>query len=227
MTRGPSSRTPRADETPLPPVASADARMREVWCTWLGKLATDAEAALSASLAYRELDAASRERWLSALEQDVERIDVPRVAVYAPLLAVESDPTRRMRIVDAIGPGDAAATPRSATRALRGAGRDGTQVAAVVSPLYLDFVQVLACGFTAARGFLWVKHDPIVGRDSAPKDGDRVEGVAIESTPLAPLVDELAVAVLSHRRNGGELPEALRIFADLFSPHIDGSLRES
>ena len=219
-------RSARADETPLPPVASADARMREVWCAWLGKLATDAEAALSAAMAYRELEAPGRDRWLAALEQDVDRVDVPRIAVYAPLLAVESDAARRKQILDAIGPGDAAASPRAPTRGLLGTADDGTQVAAVVCPLYLDFVQVLACGFSTNRGFLWVKHDPIVEHMSAPRDGDRIEGVAIEATPLRPLVDDLAVAVLAHQRGGRPLPEALRLFAHLFGPAEEAAWAE-
>ena len=37
------------------------------------------------------------------------------------------------------------------------------------------------------------------------------------------LIDELSHAVLSQRRSGRELPEALRVFADLFGPNIEGS----
>jgi len=73
------------------------------WCEWLDALATDAEAALAAAMAYKALDANARDLWLSALEHDAERVTVPRVALYAPLLAVEAEPSRRARITAAIG----------------------------------------------------------------------------------------------------------------------------
>ena len=192
--------------------------MLDAWCEWLGALATDAEAALAAAIAYRELDAPSRDRWLAALDQDAARLAVPRIAVYAPLLAVESDPARRARIAEAIGPDDASATPRSEPRALIGLDSRGARVALLISPLYLDFVQVLACGYRTASGFEWVRHDPIVSARRAPRHGDVVEGVTVERSPLKPLIDDLAHAVLAHRRGGRELPEALRVFADLFGP---------
>src|SRR5262249_47022382 len=79
-----------------------DTRVVDAWCAWLGSFATDAEAALAAAIAYRELDGPARDRWLDALAQDSERLRVPLIAVYAPLLAVESDPVRRARITDAM-----------------------------------------------------------------------------------------------------------------------------
>ena len=82
----------RADEPALPSAASAgvDARVIDVWCEWLGALATDAEAALAAAMAYKELDDAARDRWLSALEQDAPRL----AAVESP---TRSGPPRRKR----------------------------------------------------------------------------------------------------------------------------------
>lgn len=214
------------DQTPLPLAASSglDVRVVDAWVTWLGALATDAEAALAAAMAYKELDGAARDRWLSALEHDAERANVPRIAVYAPLLAVESDPERRARITEAIGPADVAATPRVAASALCGLAAGDQRVAAIVTPLYLDFVQVLACGYSAGRGFDWVKHDPIVDRRDAPRPGDSLGGALMESTPLKPLVDQLAHAVLAHKRSGRVLPEALKVFADLFGPGPGGSM---
>ena len=100
-----------AGSTPLPDVPrGTDTRVLDAWCEWLGALATDAEAALAAAIAYRELDAQGRVSWLNALEQDAVRLKVPRIAVYAPLLAVESDPERRERITFAMGPAEASAT---------------------------------------------------------------------------------------------------------------------
>lgn len=211
-----------AERTPLP-VNRTDARVLDAWCEWLGALATDAEAALAAAIAYRELDATARNRWLSALDQDAARLKVPRIALYAPLLAVESDPERRARIAAAIGPDDASATPRVPAQGLVGMQRDGVRVAALISPLYLDFVQVLACGYRVHGGFEWVRHDPIVSARRAPRHGDVLEGATLERAPLKSLIDDLALAVLAHRRRGRDLPEALRVFADLFGPVVGGS----
>jgi hypothetical protein len=214
---------PPAERTPLPIDGRSDSRVLDAWCEWLGALATDAEAALAAAIAYRELDGGARDHWLSALEQDAVRLKVPRIAVYAPLLAVESDPERRMRITDAIGPVDAAATPRNAPQGLCGRLSDGSSVAVLITPLYLDFVQVLACSYRMEAGFGWVRHDPIVDRRQAPRHGERIDGALIERTPLKSLIDDLAHAVLAHKRSGRDLPEALRVFADLFGPNVGGS----
>lgn len=210
-----------ADRTPLPDLGRAtDSRVLDAWCEWLGALATDAEAALAAAIAYRELDAKGRTSWLNALDQDSVRLKVPRIAVYAPLLAVESDPERRERITFAMGPAEVEATPQTGVQALSAVAHDGSRIATIVAPLYLDFVQVLACAYRPERGFFWVRHDPIVERQRAPGPGHRLEGVELERTPLKALIDELSHAVLSQRRGGRELPEALRVFADLFGPNI-------
>ncbi|MEZ4224180.1 MAG: hypothetical protein R3B13_24740 [Polyangiaceae bacterium] len=213
---------PEAERTPLPGGGASKSERRVVlaWREWLGALATDAEAALAAAMAYKALDDEARDEWLGALEQDAPRLGVPRIAVYAPLLAVESDIQRRRRILDAIGPDDERAVPRVAPRGLLGHRANGESVAAVVWPLYLDFVQVLACGFHVERGFSWVRHDPILQDTAAPRGGDSVLGVQLDAVPLKSLVDDLAVAVLSHQRSGKVLPDALRLFADLFSPML-------
>lgn len=213
-----------ADRTPLPEIGrGTDSRVLDAWCEWLGALATDAEAALAAAIAYRELDAKGRTSWLNALEQDSLRLNVPRIAVYAPLLAVESDPERRERITFAIGPAQIEATPRAAVQALWAVRPDGTRIATIIVPLYLDFVQVLACAYRPERGFSWVRHDPIVEAKRVPLPGDLLDGAKLERTPLKALIDELSHAVLSQRRHGRELPEALRVFADLFGPNVGGS----
>ena len=212
-----------AERTPLPIDGRADTRVHDAWCEWLGALATDAEAALAAAIAYQELGGDARDHWLSALEQDALRVKVPLIAVYAPLLAVESDPERRSRITDAIGPLDAAASPRFAAQGLTGKLADGARVAVLITPLYLDFVQVLACAYRVERGFGWVRHDPIVDQKHAPRPGERIDGALLERTPLKSLIDDLAHAVLAHKRSGREQPEALRVFADLFGPNLGGS----
>ncbi len=207
------------DATPLPVLGTRDIdpRMVEAWCAWLDKLATDAEAALAAAIAYRELEPADRDRWLSALAHDAERLSVPRIALYAPLLSVESEGKRRQRIIDAIGPVDPSTAPTRPTRALRGVQRDRVRVATIVAPLYLDFVQVLACGYDSS-GIRWVKHDPIVDASKAPRAGDALGDVVLENADLDPVVDELALAIVQDARERREVPEALRVFADLFAP---------
>jgi hypothetical protein len=212
------TRTP----VPMDGASGVERRVFDAWCVWLDALATDAEAALAAAMAYKELDGPARDTWLGALEQDRDCVGVPRIAVYAPLLAVESDPERRRRIHTAIGPEDLRATPRTCAYGLRGTSRLGLKVAVVVTPLYLEFVQVLACGYSSHTGFEWVRHDPIVGSHHAPRRGDVLEGVTLERTTLNVIVDELAEAVLAHRRGGRSLPEALRVFADLFGPRAVG-----
>lgn len=209
-----------AERAPVPvhgqaPLRGADGRLVEAWREWLRALATDAEAALAAAIAYRELDGQAREEWLDALEQDAAELAVPKFAVYAPLLAVESDAGRRDRIHKAVGSLDSAVA-RVVPHALSGGNKSGFRIAVLVSPLYLDFVQVLACAYQPELGFDWVRHDPIVDRRRVPQHGERIEGVLVEKTPLRPLIDELAHAVLAHKRSGRELPEALRVFADLF-----------
>lgn len=202
-----------------------DDRVMNAWCAWLGALATDAEAALAAALAYKQLEGPARDSWLSAVEHDADRLDVPRIALFAPLLAVEADPARRGRILQSMGPADAVATPRLGASGLIGRKRDGLRVAIVTTPLYLNFVQVLACGYRPGSGFEWVKHDPIVTRESAPISGASVEGVELESIPLKPLVDELAHAVVAHTRSNRPLPDGLSCFVDLFDAlGMDGTL---
>src|SRR5262245_25535949 len=217
-----SSTTPA--RTPLPAVASVVTAVADACCEWLEALASDAEAALAAAIAYRELSPSARDQWLDVLEQDAKRLEVPTIALYAPLLSVESDPARRQRIAQKIDPMDAHATPRFAARGLAGIGDDGTRVAVLVVPLYLDFTQVVACGYRKNSGFSWVRHDPIVLGERAPRSGDTVGGVCVEATPLKSLIDDLALAILAHRREGREIPEALRVFADLFGPVSEGSV---
>jgi hypothetical protein len=213
-------------DAPLPHAAAAgvDQRALDVWCAFLGRLATDAEAALAAAMAYRELDGDQRDTWIAALEQDIEFVPVPRIAVYAPLLAVETDPRRRARVFAALGPAEAEATPRSPAYALASRNnvskRHGemSRVATIVTPLYLDFVQVLACSYRLGEGFDWVKHDPIVERARAPRAGAVLGDVVLEATPIRSAVDDLAITVVAHTRTGEPLPEALSVFADLFGP---------
>jgi hypothetical protein len=197
-----------------------DPRALAAWRAWLRALASDAEAAFAAALAYDSLDDRARDTWLDALEQDAPGVDVPRIAIYAPLLSVEKDPDRLARIRIAIGDGTVDAEPVEA-RALRGVATDGSRVVVLVLPIYLSFVQVFACRFHVAFGFSWAKHDPFARDADAPRAGGELDGTHLERTPMNPVVEELAHAVLAQQRRGLPAPPELRAIIDLFSPKLE------
>lgn len=216
---------PRESHDGVPPSTEAGApvepRLLAAWKEWLRALATDADAAIAAAHVYRDLDEAARDAWLDALGEDSPALSVPAVAIYAPLLAVESDPGRRARIERAIGADvEAHPDPRRA-RALRGIAADGARVVALVSPLYLRFVEVLWCRYGVDDGFAWVKHDSLLTDEDAPTDGATHDGVELEATPITPVIEELAHAVLAQRRQGRALPPALHLFAHIFDARVD------
>lgn len=193
----------------------ADARTGAVLRQWLLSLATDAEAALAAAIAYRDMSGAGRDQWLRDLCGEVEQVDVPRIAVFAPLLAVEEDPERRASLLTFLGSDRSLAEMQQGRQsALVGRCAEGGRIYLLAAPLYLDFVQVLAC--KVSRGcFQWVRHDPILAKERVPLPGARVDGVPLEIIPVKVALDELAEAVLSHQRSGEELPEGLSVLADL------------
>lgn len=198
---------------------TGDARAVGAWRQWLSSMATDAESVMAAAIAYRDLDGEGRERWLDSLEADAPSVNVPKVALYAPLIAVERDPARRARLLRALEGCEgeeeySAARPSGQSLALTGRDRNGVRVSVLILPLYLDFVQVLACGHDQ-RGFVWVRHDPILLHGQAPRPGDELQGARLELTPLKPTIDRLAAAVLAHRRSGQSIPEAMGVLADL------------
>jgi hypothetical protein len=210
----------------------ADARVLSAWRQWLGALATDADAAHAAAMAYKDLDGAGRDVWLDALARDTGDIDVPKIAVYAPLLAVEIDPERRQRIEGELSGAQAPAFSSEAAprrvQALQGVTRRSKlHVAAVIMPLYLDFVQVFACGYTPGVRFEWVRHDPIVASGAAPGVGASLADAVMEAQPLKAVIDDLAITVLAHRRAGLELPSALEVLTELFAPCLDDGIAES
>jgi hypothetical protein len=189
-----------------------DHRVRAAWRSWLSALAADAEAALAAALAYESLPHDARDAWLDALEADAPALDVPAVALYAPLLAVESEPgPRRTRIEAAIAASPAALAGAREPLALRGV---------IVAPLYLQFVQILSCRYTPAGGFVAVKHDPMRHSDEVGPILD-LDGVPVEATPLRVVVEELAHAILADKREQRATPQALASFAHLFAPDLD------
>ncbi len=218
----PDGDKPSPDEVPTEPTAlrGLDPRLVSAWQEWLRALATDADAAIAAAHVYRSLDAPARDAFLDAVTEDAPNLAVPAVAIFAPLLAAESDPDRRARIERAITDDTGAHLSAHPIRVLRGVARDGARVLAVVSPLYLRFVDVLFCRYFDDAGFVWVRHDALVADEDAPVAGALLDGVALEETPLEPVIEELAHAVLAHRRRGEDLPPALQLFAHLFDAHL-------
>jgi len=209
-----------------------DPRVRSAWRSWLSALATDAEAAMAAALAYESLPDEGRDAWLDALESDAPTLNVPKIALYAPLLAVEAQPERRARIEGALE--QPSSSEESAgvlstkdvltadTRALSGVDGEGKHLCVIIAPLYLDFVEVLVCRYTPTGGFVTVRHEPMRHAADVPQ-GDRatIDGVAVEDTPLRVVVEELAHAILAERRAKRDAPAALTSFAHLFGPHLD------
>jgi hypothetical protein len=204
-----------------------DPRAHAAWRSWLGALASDPKAAMAAALAYESLSEPARDAWLEALDTDASAVRVPRVALYAPLLAVESDGARRARIEKALAEDvtteGAPATWAAATHALRGVLLNGDTVAVVVSPLYLDFVELLVCRY-GAHGITSARHEPLshlrpIGEEDAIPEA---EGAPLELAPLADIVEDLAHAVVADRRAGKEPPEALHRMIHLFAPMLSG-----
>jgi hypothetical protein len=215
------------DDLSSPPETSdpsaLEPRMLAAWREWLSALASDADAALAAADLYAGLAPAARDAWLDALAEDGPSLHVPQLALYAPLLGVETDPDRRARMEIAVALGDAggAAIESPDARAFSGMTSTGARVVALIQPVYLQFVRVLWCRFVPDEGIHWARHDSLLANGHAPKHGDIVDGVMLERTPQAPIVEELAHAILAHRRRDKELPGSLREFADLFGTDVE------
>jgi hypothetical protein len=197
-------------------------RMLAAWREWLAALANDADAALAAADLYAGLAPDARDAWLDALAEDGPSLSVPLLALYAPLLGVETDPDRRARMELAMAmERTVERVEMRSARALSGMASSGVRVVALIQPVYLRFVRVLWCRFSPDEGIFWARHDSLLSDAHAPRNGDVVDGVTLETTPLPPIVEELAHAILAHRRRKSELPVSLREFADLFDADVD------
>ncbi len=197
----------------------ADARARGAWRVWLASLASDATAATAAAHLYGELPPEARDAWLDALADDAPGLEVPDAALYGPLLAVEGDPARHERIRRAAN--TSLSSIANVKRALVGTASEalpaGVRIAVLVIPLYLEFVRVLVFRIVKDVGFDWVRQIPIIRDCDAPSRGSEIEGIHLYASSRDAIVDELAHAVLAHRRSGREIPELLRGCAELFN----------
>ncbi|MEO7111704.1 MAG: hypothetical protein ABI183_14785 [Polyangiaceae bacterium] len=200
----------------MPEETSPTPRARAAWRAWLSALAVDAEAALAAALTYESLDPVARDAFLDAIDEDADAIDVPKIAIYAPFLAVENDVERKERlekVIDSENPRHH--DPQSPRRALSGHVGD-EQLTVLVLPLYLNFVEVLACRWSHEHGCVSAEHEPL----RAAREFHRAKiwnGVELEDTPFDTAIEELAHAVVTATRRQGRPLDALVPFADLFS----------
>ncbi len=199
-------------------VTSLDPRTHAAWRTWLAALAKDAAAATAAALAYESLSAEGRDAWLDALDIDAPNVDVPKNALYAPLLGVEQDDARRERIAGHVTGAPRKSTPPSALVATK----DGDRVCLIVSPLYLDFVELLFCRYDQDQGVREARHEWLVHKDEV-ETWSRQLGVTMAAAPLQQIVEELAHAVVADRRAGRDAPDALMVYSDLFAPDLPPS----
>ncbi|MFO0617186.1 MAG: hypothetical protein U0414_31605 [Polyangiaceae bacterium] len=209
-----SDSPPKRSQSPVS-VDGVEPRIMAAWREWLSALATDAEAALAAAHVYGELRPEGRDAWLDALDKDGPELGIPRVALYAPLLSVETDRERLKRIESAIAL-DGPPTSVTTISALRGIAPDRARITVLRAPLYMNFIQILSCRYSPNTGFVWVKYDPLRSPSHAPKAGDLVDGVALETTPLNVVVEELALAILAQRRRGDTIPPTIALFASIF-----------
>jgi hypothetical protein len=192
--------------------------MPSPWHVWLTALATDPEAAASAALAYEALPGEARDAWFAALEADAPLVGVPQIALYAPLLAVETDEGRRRRILARVGELNA---PRALPQALRAVAENGDHACLLLFPLYLEFVEALYCRYKPSTGILDVQHDPLThGKAAMAAARAKLGDAPLAACPLDDVIDELAYAVLADRRAGRAAPELIVRHNHLFAPQL-------
>jgi len=136
-------------------------RVRAAWHAWLSALANRTPKPPSPQRSPTKPSTKPAERSGSTPStRTAPLLSVPKVAVYAPLLSVETEPVRRARIErpSAIG---GVIPARPAGRALRGIASNGDRIVAVgATPLL-----ICACPRVPhpARGRLvWARRDPII-----------------------------------------------------------------
>ena len=190
-------------------------RMRGVFKTWLGALAADPDAAVAAALVYEDLPDEARSAWLDAIEEDSRGLDVPAVALYAPLLAVEQDEPRRLRMMEAIRAGGIPTPSAAAMKAWHGS-KNGERAALLVSPVYLAFVEVVGARYVEDEGFRDFVYVPLAhALDPLPD-----LGIVVEPASADDVIEELALAVLAHERTGHPRPAAAQALVRYLSPVI-------
>lgn len=192
---------------------------RVAWLSYLRSLATSADAALGCALAYEELPHSARAELVSLLEADVAAAGASRLAVVAPLLAVERDEALRRALRKLAGRG----RRRRLARATLGrrafvaeAGRE--RALALATPAYLGFADLVVARLADGGALLAVATE-LVEDARALARAAAIAAVPVDAfgvVPWADAVDELAGAVLASRREGRALPPAAPRLAELF-----------
>ncbi len=210
----PDAGNPTAGSNPDALRLASEARDTAVWREWLGSMARDPEAALAFAIAYRDMNDTARDHWLGSLAADASSLDLPKIALFGPLLGVEENAERRARILAQIDDPEEESVPSAVHQAFAGTAPDETRIVVLVLPLYLDFVQLLCCGIRGGR-FTHVRHDPIALSSRAPRERELIDGAKVERLPLKSALDEVASAILSQKRDGDELSPALHSLVSL------------
>jgi hypothetical protein len=204
----------------------SDPRVALAFRAWLEALATDPEAVTAAAMAYESLASDGRDAWLDALVVEAPSLRAPALALYAPLLGVETDPARRARIEAALAAAPAPERARGPLRCLHGVDNAGASVAAIVVPLYLDFVEVLVCRYDPDVGISAARRGPLL-HASDVWSGERalreVDGTAVSESSLSFVIEGLAHALVADRRAGRPPPEPLRLYEYLFTLDLGAS----
>jgi hypothetical protein len=207
-------------ETNVVPDRPSDPRLTSAFRAWLEALATDPEAATAAAMAYESLAPDGRDAWLDAIALEAPRLDVPALALYAPLLGAETDGARRARIDAALASAPATPMPPRALRALQGEHASGDSVAAIIIPLYLDFVELLVCRYQPDVGVTSARRGPLLRATevwSGPTAVREIDGTPVSELPFGYVVEALAHALVADRRHGRPPPEPLRTYDFLFT----------
>jgi hypothetical protein len=207
-----------------------DIRLNGAFRAWLEALAIDPEAATAAAMAYESLEAEGRDAWLDAIEAEAPLIDlaVPVLALYAPLLGVEGDHARRARMEAAIAAAPVTPAPARTLRALMGTHTSGDTIAAIVIPLYLDFVELLVCRYQPDIGVVSARRGPLLRASevwSGPTAVREIDGATLVEASCAHVIEGLAHALVADQRHGRPPPEPLRTYDFLFTLSLE--LRES
>lgn len=194
-------------------------RARALFRAWLLKLATDANAVMAASALYEALSDGERDAWITAIEEELGEMTIPRVALFAPFLSVERSPERVSRMQSHLPEMPLPALPAVETFAGRFA--DGDRALFYVFGRHLDFVETLLCRLRGSDakesdGVRSVEAEALIRRPELPA---LISSLGILLAPIG--LDEatmaLGHAVVADVRNGVAPPPILARFSEIFS----------
>jgi hypothetical protein len=103
-------------------------------------------------------------------------------------------------------------------RALVGTHGDD-RVCLIITPLYLDFVEILFCRYDPDVGVREAWHKWLAHKSDVTVAVAEV-GVLMTDGPLPQVVEELAHAVVADRRSGRTASPSLVRYIDLFAPDL-------